>query len=363
MFDPSHGLSLRIIDIDPAFSLGELEREKQETIEQLQNEGIFGKNKTLTLPLLPKRIAIISVQTSKGYADFIKVIGHNAWGYNFFHMLFPSLLQGERAVDSILYQLQQIRKVISHFDVVAIIRGGGGDVGLSSFNNFELSKAVALFPIPVITGIGHATNETVTEMVAFKNAITPTDLADYLLQKFHDFSFPLQKAEEKLIDKARKILKEEQLRLRHTTKYFRSVTHNILIRSYHTVKSYSRIMFQQSNALLLREKELHASIIYSIRSGALSYCNTVSYKLEQMVISVKKGMVASLKQKMQDLYNVEKSIDNMRPENVLKRGYTITLMNGRIVKSYGEVKENDIIQTILADGSIISETKSFKKSD
>src|SRR5688500_156033 len=79
MFDPSHGLSLRIIDIDPAFALGELEREKQETIEELQKEGIFGKNKTLPLPLLPKRIAIISVQTSKGYADFIKVIGHNPW--------------------------------------------------------------------------------------------------------------------------------------------------------------------------------------------------------------------------------------------------------------------------------------------
>jgi exodeoxyribonuclease VII large subunit len=192
-FDPSHGLSLRIIDIDPAYSLGELEREKQETIAKLNREGIFRNNRRLTLPLLPQRIAIISVETSKGYADFLKVIGNNPWGYKFFYFLFPALLQGEKSINSILHQLGRIGKVTKHFDVVAIIRGGGGDVGLSSYNNYELAKEIALFPIPVITGIGHSTNETVAEMVSFSNAITPTELADLLIQKFHNFSVPLKK--------------------------------------------------------------------------------------------------------------------------------------------------------------------------
>jgi len=135
-FHPTYGLSLRIMDIDTSYSLGDLEKEKAETIEKIKKEGIYNNNKEQKLPLLPKRIAIISVQTSKGYSDFIKVIEENSWGYKFFHLLFPSLLQGEKAVDSLINQLQRIKRVKTHFDVVAIIRGGGGDIGLSCYNNF-----------------------------------------------------------------------------------------------------------------------------------------------------------------------------------------------------------------------------------
>src|SRR5690606_6223526 len=168
-FDPQYGLSLRIMDIDPSFTLGDIEREKFETIERLKTEGYYHKNKQLPFPLLPKRIAIISVETSKGYADFMKVLSNNPYGYKFIMELFPSLLQGEKAITSIKAQLAAIKKIKNRFDVVAIIRGGGGDVGLSCYNDYSLSKAVADFPLPVITGIGHATNETVVEMVAYQN--------------------------------------------------------------------------------------------------------------------------------------------------------------------------------------------------
>src|SRR5690606_17990837 len=130
----------------------------------------YERNKKLPFPILPQRIAIISVETSKGYADFLSVIDGNPWKYKFFHFLFPSLLQGEKAVDGIIQQLRRIRKVTKHFDVVAIIRGGGGDVGLTCYNNYRLAKEIAEFPLPVITGIGHATNETVSEIIAHFNA-------------------------------------------------------------------------------------------------------------------------------------------------------------------------------------------------
>jgi len=158
-FDPVHGLSLHIVDIDPAYSLGELEREKQFNIQALKERGIFDANKQLPFPLLPKRIAIISVETSKGLADFLKIIEHNPDGYLFEYQLFPALLQGDKSISSIISQLQIIRQKIHHFDVIAIIRGGGGEVGLSAYNNLQLASAIATFPIPVITGIGHATNE------------------------------------------------------------------------------------------------------------------------------------------------------------------------------------------------------------
>jgi exodeoxyribonuclease VII large subunit len=152
------------------------------------------------------------VETSKGYADFLKVLqgATKTWGYAFFQMLFPSVLQGDNAVAGITYQLSRIRKVISHFDVVAIVRGGGGDIGLSCYNNHSLAREIALFPIPVITGIGHATNETVTELVAFENAITPTKLAEFLIQKFHNFSVPVKDAQRSIIENAGRLTRDEK---------------------------------------------------------------------------------------------------------------------------------------------------------
>ncbi|CAK0767621.1 exodeoxyribonuclease VII large subunit [Gammaproteobacteria bacterium] len=219
-FESSYGLALRIIDIDPSYTLGDLEKEKQETIKKLNDEKIFNINKSLKLPLLPQRIAIISVETSKGYKDFLGKIESNPWGYKFFHMLFPSLLQGEKIIQSISTQLQLIRKVKTHFDVVAIIRGGGGDVGLSSYNNYELAKEIALFPIPILTGIGHITNETVVEMVSHKNLITPTDLADFLTQKFHNFSVPVKEAQQKITDKSKRLISDEKKNFSRRLNYF-----------------------------------------------------------------------------------------------------------------------------------------------
>src|SRR5690554_3217261 len=140
-YDELYGLSLRIIDIDPTFSLGVLAREKQEAIDRLKKEGIFDLNKNVPFPLLPKRIALISVETSKGLADFLKILQNNAWNYRFEFLLFPALLQGDRAVPSILAQIKNIADRIEEFDAVALIRGGGGDVGLSCYNEYTLANA------------------------------------------------------------------------------------------------------------------------------------------------------------------------------------------------------------------------------
>lgn len=361
-FDPVHGLALRITDIDPVFSLGELEREKQESISRLQQEGIFSRNRSLAFPLLPKRLAIISVQTSKGYADFNKMIDANPWGYKIFHVLFPSLLQGDRAVDSILFQLRRIRRVAEHFDVVAIIRGGGGEVGLSCFNDYLLAKEIALFPIPVITGIGHATNETVVEMVAFRNAITPTELADFLLQKFHNFSVPVQKAEEILASRARRMIAEEGKRIFQTVRYFRSVTDNVVSRSRHDIQHLARDLFKVASLSMLQQKQLHASLLYKLRSLSLSDLGDREQELKQTVFMLRKDVASFVKQQQGVVSNIEKTISNMHPQNVLKRGYSITRLNGRSVMSTADVEANDVVETVVSDGVIFSKVTTTEKS-
>lgn len=406
-YDPTYGLTLRIIDIDPDYTMGDLEKEKQDTIKRMKDEGIFSTNKTLQIPLLPQRIAIISVETSKGYADFIKVLENNSWNYTFFHFLFPTLLQGDKAIDSIIRQLKRIKKVKSHFDVVAIIRGGGGDIGLSCYNNYALAKEIALFPIPVITGIGHATNETVVEMISFTNAITPTKIAEYLLQKFRNFSVPVQKAEEKIIDKSRRLVAEQREKFRAEIKLFRLVTDNSLVRNNNEIKGQIQSLFQHSNFLFRNQKKYLYLITGEIRKGTITSCHSAKQQIKQFSLTIKKGIASQLnkstllvyqgiqqvvksskvflqfrnekliqfKDQLSDkcvlhlkneavrLGSIEQNVNNMDPKNVMKRGYSISLINGKAVKTADNIKEGDTLNTLVYEGSIISIVKSSLKSN
>lgn len=361
-FDPVYGLALRITDIDPVFSLGELEREKQASIAALKEQGIFDQNRKLAFPVLPQRLAIISVQTSKGYADFNKMIEENPWGYRFFHMLFPSLLQGDRAADSIGYQLARIRKVAAHFDVVAIIRGGGGDVGMSCFNDLELSKAIARFPIPVLTGIGHATNETVVEMVAYKNAITPTELADFLLQRFHAFAGPVQEAESIISRKATEVLTREKQSIHHTVRYFRSVTANVLIRNHHRIQGHARTLSRQSAVKIVRERQMHQTLSYKLNGFALTLCRSSGQQVGHAVSSLRRTIQSFIRKEKADLLGIDRTIANLHPDNVLRRGYSITRIRGQLVTSTAQVSKAEQIETIVSDGAIVSTVDSVKES-
>jgi exodeoxyribonuclease VII large subunit len=362
-FDPVHGLSLRIIDIDPVYSLGELEREKQDAIEKLRSEGIFERNKSATLPRVPQSIAVISVETSKGYSDYLKIIEKNPWGYKFINVLFPSLLQGDKSVSSILYQLNRIRKVVKYFDAVAIIRGGGGDVGLSSFNNYMLAREVALFPIPVITGIGHSTNETVVEMVSYKNAITPTELADFLIQKFHDFSLPVRNAEEVIVERSQRLIRDEKLKLQNLLRYFQSITQNRLLMSRHSLEGCSNAVLQESKFLL---RNAHDKL-HQLQAGLKTACAVTIEREKSNVRESGTELSAQVQIVLggtkQSLQSMEKNVGILDPINVLRRGFTITLdSNGKAVRDVKELGSDQYLTTIFANGKVISKIKEINQT-
>jgi exodeoxyribonuclease VII large subunit len=247
------------------------------------------------------------------------------------------------------------------FDAVAIIRGGGGDVGLSSFNNYKLSKEIALFPIPVITGIGHSTNETVAEMVAFKNAITPTELADFLIQKFHEFSFPLIKAEELIIERSQRILKDERLRLANALKYFQSVTINQLIKNDHHITGLTKALLQHTKFRIRGESRLCDSILYEIKKYTPLYLGSQQRRVFETVNDLEKGLHVHFTSLSNAIGALEKSVNMLDPVNILRRGFTITLKNGKSVKHYSEIHVGDSITTILADGSVVSNIEKVNK--
>ncbi len=385
-YSPEFGLKLRILDIDPAFTLGDFEREKQETIRKLIEEGIFTGNKAVKFPLLPQRIAIISDKDSRGYQDFLNVFeaAKKSWGYEFFYMIFPAALQGDKAIATIPAQLERIRKVRLHFDVVAIIRGGGGELSFVCYNNYALTKAIATFPLPVVTGIGHVTNLTVVDMVANHSAITPTKLAEYLIQKFHNFSVPVQDALKSISDLSRRLLTEEKTKFQGETKLFRSVTLNLLQTGNNSLKESSRSLILQSLFIFKRENECIFNIRKEIFKGYSVFCNSSKLRLIQLGSSIKKDTLAKvsqlfglLSQKSQqvgigakgilkvnnsDLLNLQKNIEILSPENILKRGYSISLLNGKMLMSHKGVKKGDIIKTIIQDGEISSTVNNTSKS-
>nr|WP_294859209.1 exodeoxyribonuclease VII large subunit [uncultured Fluviicola sp.] len=219
-YHPLYNIGLEIIDIDPNYTLGALQRERQETLERLNKEGILNANQNLEMALVPKRLAIISQADSKGYSDFVTLLNGHPKRYHFNTFLFEATLQGDAAIRSIQDQLKRIQKVQHHFDAVVIIRGGGGEIGMHCYNNYKLAKAIATFPLPVLTGIGHSTNLTVCELIAFRNGITPSDMAYFLLSIFEELDAPLDEALLKLPKQIQHLLQGTKNRFDQLTRAF-----------------------------------------------------------------------------------------------------------------------------------------------
>ncbi|MBQ2913448.1 MAG: exodeoxyribonuclease VII large subunit [Bacteroidales bacterium] len=183
-FSAVYGLSLNILDIDPSFTVGELELRRQQTIKRLQQEGCMEMNAQLQLPPLPRRIAVISSVTAAGYRDFMNHLHKNEYGFRFSTELFPAQMQGQEAPESIIVALDKIAEREGEFDVVAILRGGGAAMDLLCFDDYSLAVNIAQFPLPVITGIGHDHDYHIADMVANTWLKTPTAVADYFVDIF-----------------------------------------------------------------------------------------------------------------------------------------------------------------------------------
>lgn len=294
-FNPTFGLSLQIQDIDPAFTLGQLQKEKDITLKKLKAEGLLQTNQLLPYPLIAKRIAIISAATSKGLSDFYQVLDRNSFGYTFRTQLFEAYVQGDIAVDSIIAALQQIENHKSQFDVVVIVRGGGAEVGLTCYNNYELCKAIATFPLPIITGIGHSTNLTVAELIAYSSAITPTQLAEMLIAQFRDFELRIERL-------SQAVVKNAQLQVQ-------------------------------------RHREKMSQVVQN-----LAWVKNQFFKI-----------------KLTELSHLEQKIELLNPIHILKRGFTITTVDGILLKNAKDLTAGQVISTQTDEALINATITSIEK--
>lgn len=309
-YHSTFGLTLNITDVDTDYTLGELARQKQLSIKKLKKENLFNLNKTTSLSLLPKTIAVISVQSSKGFSDFENVFANNPKHFRFHYKLFPSVLQGDKAISSISKQLKIISQHQALFDAVAIIRGGGDELGFSAYDNYLLAKNIALCPIPVLTGIGHSTNITVSELVSFKSFITPTKLAEFFVEQFDVFEQKLQIYSTSLEKNALNKINADTSNLQNLSKLFEIHTLNRL-------RYESSILMQQKSMLIRNSLQM-------------------------------------IKSQTRQLNFLQHQVKLLDPEQTLKRGFSITKLDGKIIFDSKSFKAGDLITTQFYKGEIES---------
>lgn len=331
-FHEVYGLSLNIKDIDPTYSLGEMARKKKETIERLVKEGLINLNKALPLPLVPQRIAVISSSTAAGYGDFINHIEHNPEGYRIYHDLYQAVMQGQEAEASIIKALREIRNNIAKYDVLIIIRGGGSQLDLSCFDSYNLGVEIAKFPTPVITGIGHERDDTVTDIVAHTKLKTPTAVAEFLITGLREFEERLLLAQQRLTELAKGMIKDEWLRLKYITQDIDSILQKRFYEERHKLHSAIHGLRQGTG-----------NIIYVSRNG-LSVCIT---KFSSSIRAYLQGQWSRLS-------HFGQAVRLLDPINILKRGYSITYHRNKAVKDTEKINKDDILITKVYKGSIKS---------
>ncbi len=353
-FSEIYGLSLHILDIDPSFALGELQREKEETLKRLAKENLLNKNQKLRFPLLPKRIAIISADTSKGLSDFMQVLETNEYGYRFYTHLFPAALQGDIASASIRKQLKRIETVLDYFDAVVIVRGGGGEVGLTCYNDYELCKAIANFPLPVLTGIGHSTNLTVAEMIAYTNGITPTELAEMFIRSFHEFAVPVLEAEKTIVRLTKRLMEESHEKMSHAQKLFLTLVKSAFVghekelkdTEKNLIKSFQEYYLTRKNDIKLASERMVREAHFLIKTN--------EQKLQHAVEIIRPSTERNLLRFREKLALMSHNVELLSPEQVLKRGYSMTRSKGKVISKENPVKKGDKISTFTHDYEIES---------
>lgn len=221
-FHPQYGYSLQVQDFDPSYTEGYLYLEKKKTIERLRKEQLYDRNKSLELPLVINRIAVVSSATAAGFQDFVHQLTNNIHGYQFSWELFPSVMQGTKVAEQFPAALLSIESRRDEFDAIIVVRGGGASVDLSDFDLYEVAAAVAQSTLPVIAGIGHERDESVTGMVAFSQVKTPTAAAEFILD--HNLQFEtevlqlfrsIRERAQQYIQSARQQIQHSELSIQH----------------------------------------------------------------------------------------------------------------------------------------------------
>ena len=342
-FHEAYGFSWIVTDIDPTYTMGDMARKRQEIIRQLKEEGVFDLQKELCLPRFCQHIAVISSETAAGYGDFCNQLADNPYGFQFRSQLFPAIMQGEGTSESIIAALNRIYTTLtSHpssltapFDCVVIIRGGGATSDMSGFDTLPLAENVANFPIPIITGIGHERDESILDMVSHTKVKTPTAAAAFLISHLKEVADALHEAENTIVRRVQDRMQMEQIRLSRVAE--------AIPRLFSVVKTRQEA---QIDTLFHRMLAAIQQRIVSSKARIETFEQHIPMFIERRITTERHR-----------LQLVEEKAKSLDPALLLKRGYSITLHEGKAVRDPKVLNPGDEIETRLEKGTIRSVVK------
>lgn len=334
-FHEAYGFSWIVQDIDPTYTMGDMARKRMEIIRQLQDEGIFDLQRELSLPPFAQRIAVISSENAAGYGDFCNQLDNNSYGFCFATQLFPAIMQGDQVEPTIIAALNNIHRRIDDFDVVVIIRGGGATADMSGFDTLLLAENVANFPIPIITGIGHERDESVLDMVSHTRVKTPTAAATLLIDHLSATWNHIVDVQERIISRVQQRMEREHTRLDRCS---------------------GRIPILFSLVKTRQEARLDrlSAQIQNLMGNRLAQD---THHLESLTGKVSQLAERQLTRRQHQLEQLSLRLQTVDPQVLLKRGYSITYRQGKVVRDASQLASGEEIETRLAKGSVHSIVK------
>src|ERR1035437_6155526 len=349
-----YGLSLIISDIDPAFTIGEMAIKRQLIIKKLEQEGVFSMNKGLLIPVAPQRIAVISSQNAAGYSDFVNHLTNNSFGYVFYTTLIESSLQGPDTERSIIYALDKIALNVHMFDLAVIIRGGGSQSDLSWFDNYNIAFHITQFPLPVITGIGHDKDVTITDMVANRSLKTPTAVADFLIDYVSFAENHIVEMSSEIIGASRIIIEKNKNRIETLGIKLFPLARIMMSDIKDKLSAEIIEIINIGKELIIRAGLIPSNQEIRLSSAAKSLASGKDIMLKRNGHRLITGTINCLSVNNVRMKGLESTLQLLNPENILQRGFSITTINGMILKNTEQIKKDDLIDTQLYEGNLRS---------
>lgn len=351
------GLKLLILDVDASFTLGEMERQRRETINRLlrecsqyvwlENGSIVTKNKNLALGAVIQKIAVISSAQSAGYEDFMNTLDKNPLGYTFTVHPYFTVVQGENNADLIYRTILNVYESKLVYDVLVIIRGGGAETDFLVFNHFDLGRIVSRYPLPIITGLGHTRNESIVDLMAHTNAITPTKAAEFIVAHNAHFEQQLNLARQKIIMKAQQLLA-------FNNKSLPILNATIINKSRDYIKDYQaslhklqRIVTQQTSNILQQKRNNLVTIAATFVSKPIIIISSKQSDIRNILSNLATFNVQLLKNQKGYLNHFASLIRVLSPENILQRGFALIEKKGKIISNPDDIQIGDEINIRL----------------
>lgn len=357
VFHEVYGFSLQIQDVDTDYSLGEIARQRQETIKRLEREGVMADNKGHELPRPLQRLAIISSPTAAGYGDFIKQLHRNSYGLRFYTALYIAQMQGEGTGASIIRALERIALSLEHFDAVVIIRGGGSVSELRAFDDYELAYFCTQFPLPIISGIGHDRDVSVLDLVAHTSLKTPTAVAEFLVQAALDEYALVEDLRARLLSASSLLQGERRLHLTQLAMRLPSVATRRLQREQSCQHELRQALHLGAQRLLAQQHQSLARKMELLPYLGRGHIAQRLQRLQQETERLKSSTKQCRQQLEQELSSSEKFIRLAHPENTLRRGFALIRRGGEVLGARSTISAGDLLEIQLAEQRITAEVK------